>query len=104
MLTIFPAPPLYVVITILSTKHAYALPAAKIDDGIFNGNFSEAKLWNSLDIEIKSLSIKLFKRVLNKNHCQLIKSIVIKINFAFSRFRSSFIVIILFYFVYLFLI
>ena len=43
-------------VTKLSTKHTYALPAAKINYGILNVKFSRAKLWSLLDIEIKLLS------------------------------------------------
>ena len=47
--------------TRLSTKHAYALPTARTNYGTFNVKFHGEKLWNSLDIEIITLSIKSFK-------------------------------------------
>ena len=53
--------------TRLSTKKAYALPKARTNYGIFNIKFIGAKLWNSLDIEIKSLPIKSFKTTSKEN-------------------------------------
>ena len=47
--------------TRLSSGHAYAIPTVRTNYGIFNIKFAGAKVGNSLDAELKTLSIKTFK-------------------------------------------
>ena len=47
--------------TRLSSRYAYAIPTVRTNYGIFNIKFVGAKVWNSLDQELKTLSIKTFK-------------------------------------------
>ena len=47
--------------TRLSSRHAYAIPNVRTNYGIFNIKFAGVKVWNSLDAELKTLSIKTFK-------------------------------------------
>ena len=46
----------------LSSIHAYAnFPNVRTNNGIFNINFAGAKVWNPIDVELKTLSIMTFK-------------------------------------------
>ena len=45
----------------LTGYHAYSLPTARTNYGIFNIRFTGAKVWNSIEVEFKNLSFKAFK-------------------------------------------
>ena len=47
--------------TRLSSRHTCAIPAVRTNYGIFSIKFIGAKIWNSLDQELKILSIETFK-------------------------------------------
>ena len=47
--------------TRLYSGHAYAILNVRTNYGLFNIKFAGAKVWNSLDAELKPLSIKAFK-------------------------------------------
>ena len=47
--------------TRLSSRHACAIPNVRTNYCNFNIKFVGAKVWNSLDAELKTLSIKTFK-------------------------------------------
>ena len=43
--------------TRLSSRHAYAIPNVRTNYGILNIKFAGAKVWNSLDAELKPVPI-----------------------------------------------
>ena len=49
-----------------SFRHTYAIPNVRTSYGIFNIKFAGAKFWNSLDAELKTLSVRTFKARLKK--------------------------------------
>ena len=44
----------------LSSRHAYALPKTRTNYGIFIMKYTGAKIWNKIDKDLKSLSMKTF--------------------------------------------
>lgn len=53
--------------TRLSSSNAYSLPRVRTNYGKFNIRFSGVKIWNSLESELKLLSIGAFKARLKSN-------------------------------------
>ena len=53
--------------TRLSSNHAYSLPTARTNYGIFNIGYTGAKVWNSIEAEFKNLSFKAFKERLKNS-------------------------------------
>ena len=53
--------------TRLSAKNALSLPRVRTNYGIFNIRFSGVKVWNSLDPDVKLLSMGAFKARLKSN-------------------------------------
>ena len=45
-----------------NTKQSYYLPKARTNYGIFNIRFQGPSVWNSIDEDIKSSSLSLFKK------------------------------------------
>ena len=52
--------------TRLSTGHSYALPKTRTNYGIFSMKFTGAKIWNEIDKDLKTLSMKTFKAKLKE--------------------------------------
>ena len=50
-----------------AAKQSYYLPKAKTNYGIFNIRFQGPRVWNSIEEQIKSSSLKLFKEKLKNN-------------------------------------
>ena len=75
--------------TRLASKQSYYLPKATTNYGIFNIRFQGPSVWNSIDEDIKSSSLSLFKKKMNQ---QFIKDYSISVH----RFCNSKIKIILF--------
>ena len=52
--------------TRLSARHANALPKTRTNYGIFSMKFTRAKIWNEIDKDLKTLSMKTFKAKLKE--------------------------------------
>ena len=53
--------------TRLSARRTFSLPRVRTNYGKFNIRFSGAKIWNSIESDLKSLSIGAFKARLRNN-------------------------------------
>ena len=53
--------------TRLAAKQSYCLPKARTNYGIFNIRFQGPSVWNSIDEDIKSSSLSLFKKKMKQH-------------------------------------